>query len=93
MKPFWISWWQHPTVAHELHSPWWYTGERGVGDDDAQSSICAAVMAEDEDDAKRRVIAAHDEPVELEWRFVEERAPDWSPFNSRFLQSDWMVWP
>jgi len=31
-------------------------------------------------------------PEDVEWRFVEERPDDWSPFSDRFPQADWMEW-
>lgn len=95
MKPFWVSWWASGDVPFELRSPWWVTGERfPEGDIDAptQKSVCAAVMAVDKNDAKTKVIAAHDELIELEWRFVRECKLGWSPYSDRFPQADWMVW-
>lgn len=90
LKPFWMSWWHHDRYgAFELHSPWWSSGFRG---DDA-TSICAAVLAEDEEAAREVVLASYDKrPDDVEWRFTEERPLDWSPFTSRFRKADWMKW-
>lgn len=95
MARFWISWWSHPTVGFELHSPWWVTGysSQGFGAEEAQRSLCAAVLAENAEAAKAAVVAAHDAPVDLEWRFVEHRPDSWSPFNDRFPRKSWMRWP
>lgn len=95
LTPYWVSWWRDLSVGFELHSPWWVSGYRYVGDDGIeQASICAAIMAEDDVDAQRRVIAAHDrEPHYLEFRFANERDADWSPFCDRFERADWMQWP
>lgn len=92
MQGFWISWWSDPAVSFELHSPWWRSGWRTNADDTEQSSICAAVMAEDEDDAKRIITEAHDAPVDLEWRFAEAKPEGWTPYNDRFRQATWMRW-
>ena len=90
MNPCWLSWWH--AGAFELHSPWWESGWRILADGDSdQASICAAVMAENEDDAKRRVVEAHDDKsVDIEWRFVKERAESWEPFCERFPRAGWM---
>jgi len=95
--PFWVSWWDDPVVSFEIHSPWWFSGMRfnNSGDDDddgGQSSVCAAIWATSEDDAKRQVVESYDDPVTLEWRFAEERHPQWTPFSDRFQRRDWMHW-
>lgn len=93
-KPFWVSWYQPVDLhkAFEYHGPWWISGETGDGE---HYTIVAAVMANDEDDARRVIVSAFDAPPsDLVWRFQEERAVDWSPFASdRFPKSDWMQWP
>ncbi|MDP3869168.1 hypothetical protein [Phenylobacterium sp.] len=86
MSRFWISWYGENGVF-ELHSPWWVSGYR---DDDF--IFCAAVIAPDEAAAKAQIVETHDEPVELEWRFAEERPDDWTPFCGRFPRSPWMRW-
>jgi hypothetical protein len=56
-------------------------------------TVCAAVKAESADIAKAIIFASYDNPPwRLEWRFVEERPDDWSPFNTRFPRGDWMRW-
>lgn len=85
---FWVSWLRDPYVKFTLHSPWWISGYR-----DGQATICAAIEAASEEAAKALIVAAHDTPVDLEWRFCTERDPDWSPFCNRFPRASWMVWP
>lgn len=91
MKSYWLSWYDTLYGKWELHSPWWVSGYRVA---DEARTICAAVRAPDEESAKRLIVMAHDEPRprDLEWRFVDERPDDWSPFNDRFPRADWMKW-
>ena len=64
-RPFWVSWW-HRDVGFTWAGPWWISAVRA---DDADA-VCAAVMALDEDDARARIAAAHEDPEALiEWRF------------------------
>ena len=94
-RPFWVSWWQSAT-PFTWHGPWWVSGWRSSFSDDednGQASICAAVMARDAVDAKRLIVAAHDVPVELEWRFLNPQAVGWTPFCDRFKRAKWMKWP
>lgn len=95
LKPFWISWWVDGSF--ELHAPWWFSGVRWTtgtdGEDNEQSCACAAVMAKDEEDAKRFVRESHDDrAANIEWRFCEERPRKWQPFSDRFPRADWMQW-
>lgn len=91
-KRFWVSWTGRNGVF-ELHSPWWISGYPGDGDSE-DAIFCAAVVAEDEDGARQVIYDAHDRPnTSLDWRFVEERPDDWTPFNSRFRPAAWMQWP
>lgn len=87
---FWISWWTTEALGDfELHSPWWVTGLAG---DDAES-ICAAVRAPTEADAKQLILQSYDQPPnDLEWRFCDQKPTDWVPFSERFPQDGWMVW-
>ena len=92
MRAFWLSWIHFPSMgAFTLHSPWWISGSFGA----SGSTLCAAVYAEDEIEAKWIVKQAYDDPPSsLSWRFCnEQRGPDWSPFNDRFPKADWMEWP
>lgn len=92
MKRFWLSWYSTRMGDFELHWPWWVSGIRCS--DDAET-VCAAVIAEDEDAAWQVIIDSHDEPKpkELEKRFCNERDDDWLPFCDRFPRDDWMQWP
>ncbi len=94
MANYWISWYGNKG-AWELHSPWWISGHRMVADrlafdeERQEPTVVAAVKAENEDAAKALILAAHDsKPADLEWRFVEERPDDWSPFSGRFPRRD-----
>lgn len=90
MSRYWVSWYSKHMGEFELHSPWWISGYRC--DDEAQT-VCAAVIAEDEQGAMAAIVDAHDDPtVEIEWRFCNERDKDWSPFCDRFPRADWMRW-
>jgi len=88
---FWLSWYQLPEMgAFTLYWPWWVSGSFSGGG----TTICAAVMAKDEEEAKSVVWNAFDTPPEgLAWRFCNEREPGWSPFGDRFPKADWMEWP
>ena len=90
MNRYWLSWWTAPALgSFELHRPWWFSGLRG----DEERSVCAAVIADNEEAAMEVILAAYDtRPTELEFRFVEQKPDDWSPFNSRFPRRDWMKW-
>lgn len=89
MKTFWVSWWHTDAYsAFEIHAPWWESGFRGA---DSASSLCAAIRAPSEAEAQALVIQSYDTaPVDLEFRFVEERPDDWSPYTDRFRKADWM---
>jgi len=93
-KNWWVSWYSPAALGGwELNSPWWTSGYAMVGDEDVPC-ICAAIKANDEDDARALVFAAYDTmPKEIEFRFVNEKADDWTPFSDRFPKVDWMVWP
>jgi hypothetical protein len=90
MKRFWISWYTDNDMGpFELNSPWWISGTDGICD-----SVCAAVIAEDEDAARCVVLGAYDIcPLAIDWRFCQERDANWAPFCERFPQADWMQWP
>lgn len=91
---FWISW--YGASDFSLSSPWWVSGYRADGADEAGEqrwtpTICAAVPAASEDEAREIVIASHDvRPGSLEWRFCEARTG--SPFSDRFRRATWMQW-
>lgn len=94
MARFWVSWWD-PNGDFELFWPWWATGQRETDDDDEEVSICAALEASSEEEVEEFIRAAYDAPKDLtlEFRFIEERDDDWSPFSSRFPKAQWMRWP
>lgn len=97
---YWLSFWllrEH--MGFELHSPWWISGYRDNEKEPVESgwmdkSICCAVRASSEEEAKEMIRRAFDvRPVkELEWRFCEQQDEKASPFSSRFNKADWMVW-
>lgn len=76
----------------EIHAPWWISGERDT-DKGTEVSVCVAVLADDEDHVKDCIIGCFDNPMDPEWRFIEERENNWSPFSGRFPRGDWMQWP
>lgn len=90
LKNFWVSWFATPEQGEfEIHSPWWFSGTRL----DGASTVVAAVKATDADAARIMVFESYDRPpFKLDWRFVEERPDDWSPFSDRFPRADWMKW-
>ena len=85
---WWVSWCTDD-MAFEIHTPWWITGY----DLDDRCSICAAVIAETEEDAKQYIIQCHDNlPEDLNWRFCTEKPKDFNPFTTRFPRAKWMRW-
>lgn len=90
-KRWWVSWyWCHDDGSFEIYSPWWFTGSDMYGRD----TVCAALLAPNEDAAREQIFAAYDErPDDLEFRFVDVRPDDWSPFCDRFQRGPWMRWP
>lgn len=92
LKRFWLSW-EHVTdgPTFELHSPWWVSGETFSGE---RQMICAAVLAQSEEAARKLIEASYDPGGAVaEWRFCNEREPDWTPFCDRFPRAKWMHWP
>lgn len=90
-KRWWVSWWSgKDDGSFTLHSPWWISGERG---EDDKQSFCAALIASTPEEAMGAVTDSYDRPHDLEWRFVNERPDDWSPFCDRFKPRKWMQWP
>lgn len=91
LNNYWVSWTHLPSEGEfELWWPWWISGTSGEGE-----SVCAAVQAASEDEAKEAVMAAYDvRPAGLEWRFVEKRPAGWTPYGDRFAKAAWMPeWP
>jgi len=93
MSSYWVSWWTGPSEGgFELNSPWWVSGSRGV-DEDSMDSVCAAVRADSEKDAKGVIYGCYDKrPAHLDFRFVNQRDDGWSPFCDRFPKAGWMEW-
>lgn len=90
-RNWWVSWYCPAALygKFELHSPWWVSGERMA---DGALTICAAIKGHSEGEAQQEVVESYDDSVTLEWRFVEERPTNWSPFCDRFQKADWMKW-
>ena len=90
---YWISWWHNEKYGpFELHSPWWVSGERGE-DEHTEWSVCAAIKAKNEHDARSIILKCYDSlPDDLEFRFCTEFAQDKSPFSERFPKAEWMKW-
>lgn len=94
---WWVSWYHIDSLGEfELHSPWWVSGCRLVGDLDGDlredPTMVAAVRAADAESAREFVIQSYDNPpVDLEWRFVDD-LPDGPAFTDRFPKGDWMAW-
>lgn len=87
---YWLSWYG-ASVAFTYNGPWWIAGHRGF---DNAPYFNAAVRAHSEEEAKRVICMAHDEPVLIAWRFCELCPADWTPFDSRrFPKAGWMQWP
>ena len=89
---FWLSWY-HDQVKNgpfTLHTPWWETGY----DMGERITMCAAIAADSEDLAKRRIHESYDvPPASIEWRFVLRRPDCWEgPNSERFPTEAWMDW-
>ncbi len=101
-KNYWVGWYCPVSKMgkFELHSPWWISGET-MEDDEGNFAytICSAVKAENEDQAKLKIIMSFDADqikwasTSIEWRFVTEQPDDWSPYCDRFQKADWIQWP
>lgn len=88
-RRWWVSW--YGAGAFEYRGPWWVTGHSTTTE---RATICAAVIAPSADAAQRVIVAAHDSPTPVvQWRFIEARGADWSPFGDRFPRAAWMQWP
>lgn len=92
MKQFWVSWWQKNEYgAFEIHFPWWISGSRELNDNEDEHSICAAIKAKSEKDAKEFIYKSYDKrPDDLEFRFCTEFEGE--PYSDRFQKADWMKW-
>ncbi|MEM7284534.1 MAG: hypothetical protein AAF438_23290 [Pseudomonadota bacterium] len=88
---YWISWWQPTEDVRPMTYPpgksilgWWKTGSRL---EDGASSLCAMVVAPNEQTAKEAIQT--DWPEADEWRFAEVKDP--SSLGDRFPLEEWMV--
>lgn len=87
---WWLSFWSSDISKFEYHGPWWISGY----DSNNRRSVCAAVIADNESEAKETIKNAHDSGFEPdEWRFINNRSDEWSPFSDRFQKREWMKWP
>lgn len=84
---YWLSWWHDAADEFELASPWWISEEMN-----GWWCICAAVQASNEAQAWQFVKNGYKEKQPLATRFIAYRPRNWSPFNSRFKQAEWMEW-
>lgn len=92
MSRYWISWHQPGEDYRPLTYPpnervlgWWRSGE--TGENAPRSILCAVVMAQDEEDAKRAISLDWSEAED--WRFTESVSSNFTP-GDRFPPSDWM---
>jgi hypothetical protein len=88
MRIYWLSW-QHSKKlgSYELHWPWWVSG----CDDGGYHSLCAAIIARDEDAVREVVYDCYDaRPQHIEFRFIEERPDHFVPYSDRFRWQSWM---
>lgn len=93
LKNYWISWYHEKEFSERKNDcliPEWVTGWRV--DDEAQT-VCAAVKADNEDEAKEIIARSYqDRPKNIEFRFCEKCEDDWIPFNDRFRKREDMEW-
>ena len=90
MTAYWLSWWHPHTVGEfDLSIPWWISQTSVEG----EQAICAALRARDDAAALENIFASYDaRPRKLEFRFIEPKPPEWSPFTKRFPREHWMQW-
>ena len=103
MGNFWTSWTADPRKPFTYEGPWWCSGYAYFYTSEGElecPTICAAVVARDEEHAKAIIVAAHDngdgpsgEGGIHSWRFVTQKPDDWTPGGGRFERADWMKWP
>lgn len=99
-KRYWLSWYSTPAMGKfQLTAPWWKTDVRDgpkwdARDRDGAHQICAAIIADDSEQAKRTVAMAYEAPsLVVEWRFCQEMPADWTPYSDPgFLREPWMRW-
>jgi hypothetical protein len=92
MKKYSVSWFHTSNLTpFTLSFPWWVSGTR-MGD--GAESICAAIVAQSEEEVMNYITSIYDTPPpDIEWRLIREMKKDESPFSERFPKADWMKWP
>lgn len=95
LKRYWVSWIQNTADFRPLTDPpganvlgWWKSGEYI---DVAKAILCAVVEAKNEDDAVK-IIRSNWEENDGEvgdFRFCEEKPPNWRPGNRFPITDDW----
>lgn len=89
MAEFWCRWVSTcPITTFEYHGPWWISGHAECG-----PTICAAIVAECEEEAETFFQQSYDVPPDGLYSFTCEELRSSDPFSSRFKRRDWMVWP
>lgn len=90
---YWVSWWTGTSEGEfELDTPWWVSGYRGSGEN-SMDSVCAAIKADTENEAREIIYNSYDKrPAHLDFRFINQKGKEWSPFCDRFPKSSWMEW-
>lgn len=90
-KRWWVSWYSKGSFS--LESPWWIERHDSPDTLEVKFLAFAAVVAPDEDAARKVVLDAHhEERPKVMWRFVLQQPSTWSPFSDRFPRQDWMKW-
>lgn len=100
LKTFWVSFFEKENRIglFVCDGPMWITGIAGGWNpevDDERLTVCVAVRARSETEAKAAVVLAYsDQSGPLEWRFCEECDEDWEPLaQERFEAKPEMRWP
>jgi len=104
IKYFWDSWYHYPKKMgnFKLEYPHWVTEETaiilsGKNIDDQRLTICAAIPSRDFpysglNDPTRIIYKSYDvRPDRIHW--IHKEIKEGSPFNEKFVRSDWMKWP
>lgn len=66
--------------------PWWESGSN-----DNSIYVCVACRYPNENIAISEIKRAFGQ--DIEFSFIHQQKSDWSPFNTRFENDDWMKWP
>lgn len=91
MTRYWISWSQPGEDYRPLRFPpdekiigWWATGFSFN-----TTSLCAFVVANNDEEAANSILKDWPEATQNGWRFFETKDPEFVP-NDRFPLSEWM---